>query len=118
MEIYKIFNFEAAHSLPNVPDGHQCKGVHGHSYEAKLIIEGPIDPQMGWIVDFADIKKIVKPIIDRLDHCFINDIQGLENPTCENIARWIWNQVKPELQELSRIELKETPTSGVIYSGI
>ena len=117
MVIYKIFNFEAAHSLPNVPDGHQCKGIHGHSYEAKVHVGGSLDHEMGWLIDFADIKKIVKPVIDRLDHSYINEIEGLENPTCEHIAIWIWDQIKPQLPQLQRIELKETPTSGVIYEG-
>lgn len=117
MQIYKIFNFEAAHALPNVPEGHQCKEIHGHSYQAKIVIEGDTQPPLDWVVDFADIKKIVKPVIDRLDHHYINAIEGLENPTCENIAIWIWNKVKPDLPQLKRIELKETPTSGVIYEG-
>lgn len=117
MVIYKIFNFEAAHALPNVPDGHQCKGIHGHSYEAKIHVSGDLDPELGWLIDFADIKKIVKPIIDQLDHTYINDIEGLENPTCEHIAIWIWDHIKQQLPQLQRIELKETPTSGVIYEG-
>lgn len=100
-----------------VPDGHQCKGVHGHSYQARIEIDGPIDLHMGWVMDFADIKKVVKPVIDRLDHSYLNDILGLENPTCERIAQFIWEEIKPELPMLRRIELRETPTSGVVYEG-
>ena len=117
MEIYKEFSFDSAHFLPNVPDGHKCKGMHGHTYKLKVFIKGRLDPDLGWIMDFKDLKDALMPVIDRLDHKLINDIQGLQNPTAENITVWIWDQIKPSLPLLSRIELYETPTTGVIYSG-
>ncbi|MFG1490976.1 6-carboxytetrahydropterin synthase QueD [Oceanospirillum sp. HFRX-1_2] len=117
MEIYKDFTFEAAHLLPNVPDGHKCGRLHGHSFFIRLVVSGEVDPHTGWIIDFGDIKKAFKPIYDRLDHYYLNDIAGLENPTSENLAKWVWKELKPLLPQLSRIEIKETCTSGCIYIG-
>lgn len=117
MEIFKEFIFEAAHYLPNVPEGHKCGRLHGHSFRVRLYITGPIDEHVGWIMDFADVKTAFKPIYNRLDHHYLNDIEGLENPTSENIARWIWNELKPLLPQLSKVELHETCTAGCVYSG-
>ena len=117
MEIYKEFSFDSAHFLPNVPEGHKCKNMHGHTYRLRVFIEGPVDPQLGWIMDFKELKDSVGPIIDQLDHNLINNIAGLENPTAENITIWIWNRIKPKLPLLSRVELYETPTTGVLYAG-
>ena len=117
MEIYKEFSFDSAHFLPNVPDGHKCKNMHGHTYRLRVVIEGEPEEQLGWVMDFKDLKEIVAGVIDRLDHKLINDIPGLQNPTAENITIWIWKQIKPGLPLLSRIELYETPTTGVIYNG-
>jgi 6-pyruvoyltetrahydropterin/6-carboxytetrahydropterin synthase len=117
MEIYKEFSFDSAHFLPNVPDGHKCKNMHGHTYKLKVFIQGTPDPVLGWIMDFKELKDIVCQVIDQLDHKLINDIPGLENPTAENITIWIWKQISPMLSGLNRIELYETPTTGVIYSG-
>jgi 6-pyruvoyltetrahydropterin/6-carboxytetrahydropterin synthase len=117
MEIYKDFVFEAAHKLPNVAPGHKCGRLHGHSFHVRLYIKGEIDENTGWIMDFGDIKAIFKPIYDRLDHYYLNDIEGLENPTSEVLAKWIWQQLKPQLKELDKIEIKETCTSGCIYRG-
>lgn len=91
--------------------------MHGHTYRLKVVIEGEPDPVLGWIMDFKQLKDAVNPVIDQLDHKIINDIRGLENATAENITIWIWKQIKPLLPLLSRIELYETPTTGVIYSG-
>lgn len=117
MIIYKQFFFDSAHFLPNVPDGHKCKNVHGHTYALTIFVEGDLLAHEGWVIDFGDLKAVIKPLIDRLDHAMLNDIPGLENPTAELMAVWIWNQVKPRLPQLCKIELKETPTSGVIYEG-
>ena len=117
MEIYKEFHFEAAHRLPNVPEGHKCARLHGHSFHVRLVVSGDAMEPAGWVMDFGDIKSAFKPIYDRLDHYYLNDIPGLENPTSENIARWIWQQLKPSLPELSAIEIRETCTSGCIYRG-
>lgn len=117
MEIYKEFTFEAAHKLPNVPEGHKCARLHGHSFMVRIAVEGPVGEQSGWVMDFGDIKKAFKPIWNQLDHYYLNDIPGLENPTSENLAVWIWAKLKPKLPELSRIEIRETCTSGCSYSG-
>lgn len=117
MEIYKEFSFDSAHFLPNVPVGHKCREMHGHTYRLKVFIKGELDPRLGWIMDFKDLKEALLPVIDQLDHKLINNIKGLDNPTAENITVWIWQQIKPSLPLLSRIELYETPTTGVIYSG-
>jgi len=117
MDIYKEFSFEAAHLLPNVPPGHKCGRLHGHSFRVEVHVTGPLDPQLGWVMDFADIKAAVKPVIARLDHYYLNDIAGLENPTSENVARWLWQQLQPLLPQLSSIVVKETCTSGCVYSG-
>jgi 6-pyruvoyltetrahydropterin/6-carboxytetrahydropterin synthase len=117
MDIYKEFTFEAAHRLPNVPDGHKCKRLHGHSFRVEVHVSGPLDATLGWVMDFADLKRVVKPVIARLDHYYLNDIPGLENPTSEVIACWLWQEIKPLLPELSCIVVKETCTSGCAYRG-
>lgn len=117
MEIYKDFSIEAAHRLPNVPEGHKCARLHGHSFQVRVVVSGSPDKTSGWIMDFSEIKEVFKPIFEQLDHHYLNDIDGLENPTSENLAIWIWRKLKPDLEGLSRIEIKETCTSGCVYSG-
>ncbi len=117
MEIYKEFSFDSAHRLPFVPEGHKCGRLHGHTFYVSVFVSGELKQPLGWVLDFADIKAVVKPIIDRLDHIYLNEIPGLENPTSENIAVWLWNEIKPQLPELSKIQVKETCTSGCIYVG-
>jgi 6-pyruvoyltetrahydropterin/6-carboxytetrahydropterin synthase len=117
MEIWKEFSFDAAHLLPNVPDGHKCRRLHGHTYTVRVHVRGEPDPSVGWIVDFADIKAAFDPIRDRLDHYYLNEIEGLENPTAEVLSRWIWQRLAPRLPGLSRIEIQETCTSGCTYEG-
>lgn len=117
MEIFKIFGFEAAHRLPNVPVSHKCARLHGHSFRVELHLRGAVDAHTGFVMDYADIKSAFKPILDRLDHYYLNDIEDLENPTSENIARWIWAQAKPVLPLLCRVVVHETCTSGCVYDG-
>lgn len=117
MEIFKEFTFEAAHRLPNVPEGHKCARLHGHSFRVALYLAGDPQPHTGWLMDFAELKVVFQPIYEQLDHHYLNDIPGLENPTSENLAIWIWDQLKPLLPALSRVELRETCTSGCIYTG-
>ncbi len=117
MLIFKEFTFDSAHFLPNVPVGHKCKEMHGHTYRLRVWIDGKPDPVIGWVMDFAELKKIIKPVIEKIDHTVLNNIEGLENPTCEHIAIWIWDHIKPLVPALAKIELHETPTSGVIYEG-
>ena len=116
-EIFKVFTIEAAHHLPYVPSGHKCSRLHGHSFQIEVHVRGPIDPKCGWIVDFADIKGAFKAIEDQIDHRYLNEVEGLENPTSENIARWVWHRLKSSLPALSRIVVRETCTSGCIYYG-
>jgi 6-pyruvoyltetrahydropterin/6-carboxytetrahydropterin synthase len=117
MEIFKEFTFEAAHLLPNVPEGHKCRRLHGHSYRVRIHVKGPVGEDSGWVMDFGDIKEAFKPIHDQLDHRFLNEIEGLENSTSENLVIWIWNRLKPVLPQLSRIDISETCTSGGSYTG-
>ncbi len=117
IEIYKEFTFDAAHFLPNVPEGHKCKRMHGHTYKIRVVLEGDLDPQTGWLIDFGDIKKIFTPLKEQLDHFTLNDIPGLENPTAENLAVWIWNKLMGELPDLKEIWVSETPSSGCVYRG-
>ncbi|MDC1142403.1 6-carboxytetrahydropterin synthase QueD [Planctomycetota bacterium] len=117
MDVFKEISFESAHLLPNVPKGHKCGRLHGHSFRARIHVSGPVDGHSGWVMDFADIKKASAPIVEQLDHHYLNDIEGLENPTSENIARWLWDQLKPKLAPLSKIELFETCTAGCVYHG-
>lgn len=117
MEIYKEFSIEAAHRLPHVPDGHKCSRLHGHSFQVAIHASGPVDDRQGWVMDFSDIKAAFKPLWEQLDHHYLNDIPGLENPTSENLARWIWQRLKPGLPLLSKVVVRETCTSGCVYSG-
>lgn len=117
MEIFKEFTFEAAHRLPNVPADHKCARLHGHSFAVRITVKGDVGEHSGWVMDFSDIKSAFKPVRDELDHYYLNDIEGLENPTSENIARWIWQRLLPRLPLLHAIEIRETCTSGCVYRG-
>lgn len=117
MEIYKEFSFDAAHYLPNVPETHMCRNMHGHTYKLRVYVKGNPDPYYGWIMDFKVLKDEVKKVVDRLDHHLINEVKGLQNPTAENITNWLWQQIKPNIPLLSKLELFETPTTGVLYCG-
>ena len=117
MEIFRIFYIEAAHRLPNVPADHKCARLHGHSFRIELHLAGDADPESGWVQDFADISAAFTPVKERLDHYYLNDIPGLENPTSENLSKWIWNELVPELPLLSKIVVHETCTSGCLYRG-
>ena len=117
MEIFKAFTLESAHRLPNVPAGHKCARVHGHSFRVEIHVSGPVDDYLGWVMDFADVKAAVDPLYRQLDHHYLNDVPGLENPTSENLAKWIWQQLKPALPQLSAVVVHETCTSGARYTG-
>lgn len=117
MEIFKVFQVEAAHYLPNVPADHKCRRMHGHSFRIEIHVSGPVDKEAGWVMDFADLKRIFQPLYEQLDHHCLNDIEGLENPTSENLARWIWQRLQPDLPGLSKIVIQETCTSGCVYEG-
>jgi 6-pyruvoyltetrahydropterin/6-carboxytetrahydropterin synthase len=111
------FSFEAAHFLPHVPDGHKCRRMHGHSYKLKVTLEGPIDPALGWLVDFADVDRVVDPIIAELDHHVLNELDGLANPTSELLAVWLWQRIAPALPELAEILVAETADARCAYRG-
>lgn len=117
MEIFKSFTLESAHRLPNVPPGHKCARVHGHSFRVEIHVRGPVGEHSGWVMDFAELKAAFEPLFVRLDHHYLNDVPGLENPTSENLARWIWRELKPALPLLARVVVHETCTSGCSYSG-
>lgn len=115
-KIFKEFSFDSAHFLPNLPDDHKCRRMHGHTFHIRLTVEGPLTSPEGWVIDFADIKKVFKPVLDKLDHRVLNDIPGLENPTSEILAEWIWDRVTTDLPGLESVEVRETCTSGCIFS--
>ncbi len=117
MELFREFSFEAAHRLPHVPEGHKCARLHGHSFRIALYVRGAVDPHTGWVMDFARLKEVFAPLHDQLDHRYLNEIPGLENPTSEVLARWVWDRLQPELPELSQVVVRETCTSGCIYRG-
>jgi 6-pyruvoyltetrahydropterin/6-carboxytetrahydropterin synthase len=117
MEIFKSFTFEAAHRLPYVQADHKCARLHGHSFHVTIHVEDAIGEDTGWVMDFAVLKERCKPVIDALDHRYLNEIDGLDNPTSENIARWLWRYLQPGLPQLSKIVVRETCTSGCIYRG-
>ncbi len=115
--MFDEFSFEAAHMLPNVPEGHKCRRLHGHSFRVSVSVSGPVDDETGWVMDFADIEAACEPIHAQLDHRYLNDIEGLENPTSEVIARWVWDRLKPNLPGLSQVRIWETCTAGCVYKG-
>ena len=117
MELYKDFRIEAAHRLPNAGAGHKCARLHGHSFVIRIHIEGPLAAPQGWVQDFAEISAAFAPLHEALDHRYLNDIRGLENPTSENLAIWIWRRLAPALPMLAAVEVRETCTCGCVYRG-
>ena len=117
MELRRTFQFEAAHRLPHVAPGHKCARLHGHSFQVEVVVEGPVDTHLGWVMDYADIKAAFAPLYQRLDHHFLNEIPGLENPTSERIAEWIWSQLKPTLPLLAEVVVAETCTARCVFRG-
>jgi 6-pyruvoyltetrahydropterin/6-carboxytetrahydropterin synthase len=117
LELRRTFQFEAAHLLPLLPDGHKCRRLHGHSFVVEVVVTGPCDPVLGWVMDYADIKAAFQPLWERLDHRYLNEVPGLENPTSENIAVWVWRELKPRLPLLSEVVVAETCTARCVYRG-
>jgi 6-pyruvoyltetrahydropterin/6-carboxytetrahydropterin synthase len=117
MTIAQELRFEAAHHLPRTPTGHKCRRVHGHSFVCELHVTGEVDPESGWVQDFDTLNSAFAPLHDTLDHHLLNEIEGLDNPTSENLAQWIWTRLKPKLPGLSSIVIHETCTSRCIYTG-
>ncbi len=117
VELVKDFRFEAAHYLPNVPEGHKCRRMHGHSFRGEVAIRGAVDAHTGWLIDFADLKRAIDPIVARLDHYLLNEVEGLENPTSEQLAMWMWARLAPSLPQLYRVTIEETCTTRCHYFG-
>ncbi len=117
VRLSKSFGFEAAHWLPCFPEGHKCRRMHGHSFRVDVIVEGELDPSVGYLIDFADIKRATEPLERELDHRCLNEIAGLENPTSEMVAAWIWARLKPALPMLSEVVVHETCTSTCHFRG-
>jgi len=117
MELRKSFQFEAAHLLPHLPATHKCRRLHGHSFQVELVLAGECDPKLGWLMDYAGIKAVFSPIWEKLDHHYLNEVPGLENPTSENVAVWIWQQLKPRLPLLVEVIVAETCTARAVYRG-
>jgi 6-pyruvoyltetrahydropterin/6-carboxytetrahydropterin synthase len=117
VELRKTFQFEAAHKLPNVPAEHKCARLHGHSFRVEVVVAGECDPRLGWLMDYADISDAFRPLLERLDHYYLNEIPGLENATSENLAKWIWDRLKAKVPLLTEIVVAETCLSRCIYRG-
>ena len=117
VRLTKSFHFEAAHDLPTFPEGHKCRRLHGHSYRFDVVVEGPVQPGKGYLIDYADIAGAASPIVSQLDHYYLNDIAGLANPTSEILAKWLWDRLKPNLPLLASILVYETCTSACEYRG-
>jgi 6-pyruvoyltetrahydropterin/6-carboxytetrahydropterin synthase len=113
----KDFTFEAAQTLPNAPAGHKCRRMHGHSFKVEISVEGEVNPAAGWVYDHAEIGTAMKPLVEMLDHAYLNDIEGLENPTIEKMAAWLWKKLQPNCRGLCEIVVHETPTARCSYHG-
>ena len=117
MELRKTFQFEAAHRLPRLPEGHKCHRLHGHSFPVEVVVAGECDPELGWVMDYAEISRAFRPSWEQLDHHYLNEVPGLENPTSEAIAGWIWDRLKPALPLLTEVVVAETCTARCAYRG-
>jgi len=117
MEIFKDFTFESAHRLPNLPSTHKCSRLHGHTFQVRLYVKGQVTGEQGWLMDFADIESVFAPVLDQIDHRYLNEVEGLSNPTSEVIAIWIWDRLVSKLPGLSRVQVMENCTSGCEFTG-
>ena len=118
VELSREFTFEAAHRLPRVPQDHKCFRLHGHGYRIEVVVAGEVDPDTGWLLDFADIRAAVEPVVcGELDHRTLNDVPGLENPTSEVLCGWLWKRLRPALKGLAAITVHETCTARCTYRG-
>lgn len=117
VELSKTFRFEAAHRLPRLPATHKCARLHGHSFYVDIHVAGECDPELGWLLDFGELTGALRPVVDQLDHTYLNEIEGLENPTSENLAVWIWDRVAPSLVLLASVTVRETCNVACTYRG-
>ena len=111
------FRFEAAHRLPKVPPGHKCQRLHGHGFKIELAIAGPVNPDTGWFIDFGEVHAAWEPLYGVLDHNYLNEVPGLDNPTSENLAKWIWDRLKEKLPSLAQVTVFETCDARCEYNG-
>jgi len=117
VELRKAFQFEAAHRLPHLPKTHKCWRLHGHSFQAEIVVAGECDPKLGWLMDYAEVTRAFQPLWEQLDHRYLNEVPGLENPTSENLAAWIWQRLQPRLPLLVEVVVAETCTARCVYCG-
>lgn len=117
VSLCKSFDIDCAHHLPCFAEGHKCRNVHGHTMRVEIVIEGEVPPEQGYLVDFGDMKKAIEPIRQQLDHHLLNDIEGLQTPTVENLSKWIWDRLQPQLPLLTAIRIYETPQNMCEYRG-
>ncbi len=117
MDLFRVFQIEAAHFLPNVPEGHKCRRMHGHSFRIEVHVTGDVGEDTGWVMDFADLKRAFQPLFEQLDHRLLNDIEGLENPTSEQLAQWIWTRLQADVPGLSKVVVQETCNAGCVFRG-
>ncbi len=117
VELSREYRFEAAHQLPKVPAGHRCSRLHGHSYKIEILVSGPMDEDSGWLIDFYDLDQAVQPLVEALDHRLLNEIEGLENPTCERLCSWVWRRLAPVLPQLAAVTIWETVDARCTYRG-
>lgn len=117
VSLTKSFDFEAAHWLPTFPQGHKCRRMHGHSFHVDIVVEGDVPPAQGYLIDYGQMKQAIEPVRKQLDHYLLNDIEGLENPTAENLSRWIWDRLIGQLPMLSIVRVHETCTTACEYRG-
>jgi 6-pyruvoyltetrahydropterin/6-carboxytetrahydropterin synthase len=117
VELTRDYRFEAAHRLPRLPASHKCARLHGHSFRFQVLLEGEVDPDTGFLIDFGDVDVILQPIVDRLDHYLLNEIEGLENPTSEVLSAWLWERIKPRLPLLRAVTVAETCDARCTYRG-
>ena len=110
------FQIEAAHQLTLLPDGHKCRRLHGHSFHIDIHVTGEADPTLGWVMDYDQIDEAWEPLFKTLDHHFLNEIPGLENPTSETLALWIFDRLKDSLPGLSGIAISETCQESCLYT--
>ena len=117
MDLFRVFYLQCARRLPGLPDNHPCARLHGHSFTVKITLRGPLDPALGWVMDFGEVGSAWQRVYARLDHRYLNDIAGLENPTSENLAIWLWQALLIDLPQLYTISVMEGHDAGCIYYG-
>jgi 6-pyruvoyltetrahydropterin/6-carboxytetrahydropterin synthase len=117
VELVKEYRFEAAHRLPEVPAGHKCARLHGHSFKFEIHVAGPVDERTGWFIDYGVLDDVVNPLVARLDHFYLNEVEGLANPTSEILARWLWERIRPGIPQLVAVTLYETCDARCVYRG-